>query len=256
MIGCCSELFPSQRSRSLLAVAINGVFCATTAVFAYVVAALEPRSARADTTPSIEVIRAGYTQSVSSIQTLDCHYRVALRILDQSKIEKGVKGTLNWYEIHDIRDGKKIAVKFDAGTEGGMLTNRFWGGFDGKNYSSWTESKQENSDYFLPGGSVTNKRPSYLGMPFLIHRFLGFEVNGGFDLDDLLLRTESRVVSAETVQAKNCILVDIGEHPQSEKFSKTIRTKVWFDPQVGYLPRQLRCVSASDGKLLLEIVVT
>lgn len=250
----CASRFRQRSPSVMFPIGTTSFIChVTNATLAYLLVNLCVYSAYADTPPAIDVIRAAYTQSVSSIQTLDCQYRIAVRILDRAKAEKDM---LTWYEIRDIHDGLKISVRFDAGIQPGKLTNRFGGGFDGKNYLAWTASHQENADYFLPAGSVTNKRPTYLKMPFLFHRFLGFEVCGGFDLADLIGRSDCRVASTDTIHGLPCVVVDIGEHPMSDKLSKAIRTKVWFDPAVGFLPRQLRSESVPDSRLLVENIVT
>lgn len=208
--------------------------------------------------PSIEAVRAGYTQSVSAIRTLDCRYRVSC---SSPEIEKSLssQGTeskpLSWYEIQHVRDGAKVAVLFESGSQPNVMSNRFWAMFDGKGYASWTQSTKNGDGTFLPAGDISHIRSPFLDLPCLIQKFWGTEVYSGFDLKDLLARPQAQVVSREMIGNVQCVVVDLGEHARNTRDSRLISTKVWFDRENGFLPRQIVIKAMPEGTICFELSV-
>lgn len=212
-----------------------------------------PSRVSAEPLPSMDVVRAAYIQSVSSIRTLDCRYRVTS---SAPEIDKQLSGRLSWYNIHDIRDGNKLSILFEAGSRPNVPAIRYWVGFDGKNYSSWTESLKHGGGYFAPAGSRTDLRPIALKDPFQISRFWGAELFGGMDMAELLALPEAKVIAAEKVDGGECVVIDIGVHPESAASSRKYHTKVWLDKQHGLLPRKIQSHFVVGEPLDREIVVS
>lgn len=197
--------------------------------------------AAAQTVPPPDVIRAGYSETLSLIQTLYCRYQVRLE-----RHEKALAKSLKFYEVEYQTDGRRSATKLTSGYSPDQITNRVWNGFDGTTYAFWTEHSlvESGKPYYAPSGHVSREQRQSFGLvPATLDLFTGRTFWGSEGrLLDLFEKNLSPVVSREVLDGVETLSVDFGEHTgrlTTPEKPVVYRTRVWFDPAAGYLPRRL-----------------
>lgn len=206
---------------------------------------------------SLETIRAGYIQTLSAIQTLDCRFElVQVRGHNQKSPPENPQGPRIYthYDVIYRTDGIRFAGLLQLAFAPGETRRRTWTAFDGKTHSSWIERIEPDPArrYTAPRGTLSPERTVPFGLPVSLDTVTGkeFWFEKG-QLRDLFTAAVKPVVTPDAVDGVDCLRVDFGEHrgplttPQREV---RYRTQVWFDPAAGYLPRRVHSEYEDDGK--------
>lgn len=205
--------------------------------------------------PSLAVLRAKYLESISSIHTLQ--YDLTARQVDLEKVPPGVlppgiDGTVLMHGRY-VRSGDKVARLFESVSRSGEGRGRDWAAFDGKFYSQWRFVESSQLPWRdLPQGSISDSRPSEVLHPSH-EKLLGLSVFRDVSFETLLNSTDSHVVEFDDVEGHRCVKVELApfQLPKvgPDRQEITYAYVVWFDPEVGYLPRLFRNRVSGESEL-------
>ncbi|MEZ6063505.1 MAG: hypothetical protein R3C19_24415 [Planctomycetaceae bacterium] len=203
----------------------HAVFVALTAVASSMV----PTSSDV---PSLELIRAAYTDQVESIDSIEAQiasfdsYHASLDHQDHDGDRKE-STTVVW-----VQRGMQINADKAVAVEGSPdLPKRSRHLFDGRDTHTVTWSGRDGT---VPAYRVhSGGDNTFSGLP-KPDDFLGRSLPGtDLSLVDLLSQRQATVVGVESVAGHDCVKVDFGVVGRC-------RYSAWFDPGNSYLPRRIR----------------
>lgn len=213
--------------------------------------------------PRLEVLRAAYVESATSIRTIRCEMEIGwerLKPLSSTMVPAGIDPTV-LTKVKLIQDGVRVARESEAQSESGQAAVRSWAGFDGSLFASWRHSiKAREGHEQLPQGRIDANLPDDL-RDISMANLLGTSVFPDESLQRLLDREGVRVVGFEEVNGNKCVKVDLAPYAAYQKHPDLrLQIIAWFDPAHGYLPRRLRFVNplvvkASDQQIKGEITI-
>lgn len=199
--------------------------------------------------PSLDVVRASYVESVTSIESIQ--YELELKSIRIKEIPPHVLppglDPVSLWRVKVSQDGPRQARATEVESEFGDSV-RSWAGFNGSSYASWRHSITASpGKEQLPQGRVSMEMPRELKEPALAP-LLGVDVFPGENLAALLKRPGSRVAGVEMLDGADCVKVELAPHSGFTTIpGHTFQLIAWLDPKAGYLPRRLRLMDPNDA---------
>lgn len=205
--------------------------------------------------PSLEVLRALYAESATSIRTAE--YVIELKEVDAGE-SPAVRqssprpdGTMVAQRIHVWADGRRVARLADSTTLSGYVV-RSWFAFNGKSFAWWRHSvTARRGREQLPQGKISSSPPWWEISVTSLATLLGTWVFPDESLERLLARRGSRVIGREKVGGVDCVRVELAPYAAYRTApDHPLRIIAWFDPSAGYLPRRIRTVDPTESDKL------
>jgi len=193
--------------------------------------------------PDLETVRSMYIDSVTSIHTLDCHYRVE-RQYSESEKRKLADDRYVAFDVRLVRHGTRQAVSTEFINPRGDRVTRSWYGFDGGVYARLTESLGDPATWHgLPYGEVRAEVDNNLFSVESIDCCRGEYLHSGTTSLSILFQQDgARVVGWENVDKHRCLKVISPEYGLYPRKPDLVRMEMisWLDPMASYLPRRIR----------------
>ena len=190
--------------------------------------------------PSQEQVRQAYSATSSSIHTLEADTRTRWEVL-RPNLPQSFSGTeLTLWKKGDLRAIRITNLDLQEQPDS---TN--WIGYNGKTYSSWSSKLQADDtpveQLNLPSGKTTAVQIGQLYEEPVLDLLLGAWVSPGNLTLASLLAGEIVSISWDEVGDQRCVKIEFAPHQRSRHRPEqlAVKTTAWFDPAVGYLPRQI-----------------
>lgn len=204
--------------------------------------------------PSIDVIRAGYAESLSSIRSIDCQFKLEMTRRSGMESTGQLSEHLSFYDVDYLTDGNRVATTVRLGNSADQIISRFRDAYDGRFHSTWSERvlATEKFHYFAPMGILSKERVSVQRLPFSLNAALGKTFWGErSSLPEVIAAAHSPEVTAVALDGSDCFLVEIKDHSGPLTIPGRpvrYRTQIWFDPSLGFLPRKIYSYYSHDGQ--------
>jgi hypothetical protein len=188
---------------------------------------------------TLEKVRAGYVQSISSMRSISS--RSSLFRVGKNKFVPDMKNVkVDW----DV-DGRRFALHIYAQEGSVSSMSPVWLSYDGQ--LIWSVNYQQLDGIFRPDVVVTHSLRTATDGTLRIHRtpgqWLGVYFNisesqqSGSSLESMLNSSTATFAGEESVNDNACYRVDC-EFVTSRP-GETLPVSVWLDPSVGFLPRRI-----------------
>lgn len=237
-VGFCAAR-PSQKSVHVCIAALRRLV--TILVWASCGAASVSGPAYGDDV-SLDSIRSSYLASLAAIHSYHAEYELDVTFTDESLV-KLVGGKEQRLQLLWAADGERRVIRKEC-YEGppGAVGRIAFHSFDGDNMWRVVGPNPATTPVFKHSVAGRDDDPfrMYYGPEQFLGRLINYQ-NHPIEFESvpsLLQRTGAAVTGSEVVSGCECWKVDLGD-THDPAYGITVAVAAWFDPGVGFLPRQI-----------------